>query len=38
MPQHQYLDRVGALAPRHQNDQLEYLPKNQVAERDDHGR
>src|SRR5436190_13922959 len=36
MPQHEYLDRVGPLAPHHQDDQLEHLPKNQVPEREDH--
>jgi hypothetical protein len=38
MPQHEHLDRIGALAAGHQDDQLEYLPENQVAERQDHGR
>jgi hypothetical protein len=32
MAQHEHLDRVGALAARRQDDQLEHLPKNQVAE------
>jgi hypothetical protein len=38
MPQHEYLDRIGAFAARHQDDQLEYLTQDQVAEQQDHGR
>jgi hypothetical protein len=36
MPQHEYLNRIGPLAARSQDDQLEHLPKNQVAERQNH--
>jgi phage gp46-like protein len=38
VPQHKHLDRVGALTARYQDDQLQYLTKDQVAERQDHDR
>jgi len=36
--QDEHLDRNGALVARHQDDQLEQLAKNQIAQRPDHGR
>ena len=38
MLKHEHLDCVGALTTRQQDDQLQCLAKNQVAERHDHGR
>jgi hypothetical protein len=38
MPQYEHLDRVRTLASSSQDDQLQYLPKDQVTERQDHER
>jgi hypothetical protein len=39
MPQHEHLDRIGAFAAHHKNnDQLQHLSTNQVPERHDHDR
>ena len=38
VPQHEHLDRVGVPTASQQDHQLQCLPKNQVAERQDHDR